>query len=583
MTDYRLYSRPMRSGRKIGLQRGWRLPTLAAVAVVLPALILSVIQYRSLAELREKTKYAAQESLRQSLQRVRHGAEDAFVRIADEALGHLKPEELEPGGDGKLEGYFAEVRRRHPTVDKIFVVSDCSCRSGDFALVSEAEGLRRIDGPELKEVHEVRHVRSAYNMARLAPAAAEPSEHVYVFWQEHCHDCAEADARDLIYVFKPLPGGGEQSPSGFTGLTLNADYVRQKFFAEFADSTAGVGAGSEVFVGLFDETGREILTSGGGGGSYEVRASLAPALPKWTAAAGHRGKTVEALAADNFRKGVALLAFVLCCLALGITLILRSAAREARLARAKSAFVSNVSHELKTPLALIRLFAETLELGRVKDPEKAREYYRIINHESSRLTQLINNILDFSKIEAGAKEYAFARGEVGAVVEEVVKSYEFQITRAGFDLKVNVGRDLPKVWIDRDALSQALLNLIDNAVKYSAERKSIVVHAYHARAEGAVVVEVSDRGIGIPHSEQEKIFEKFYRVGAGAVHDTRGSGLGLALVRHIAAAHRGRVTVESVPGRGSRFRIHVPVAPPETAGSERAQAGGYEVAENPHH
>jgi signal transduction histidine kinase len=572
----------MSSWRKIGLQSGWRLPALAAVAVVLPALVLSVIQYRSLAELREKTKYAAQESLRQSLQRVSRGAEEAFVRIADEALGRLKPEELEPGVDRKLEVYFAEVRRRHPAIDKIFVVSDCPCRSGDFALVSEAEGLRRIDGPELNEVHEVRHVRSAYNMARLAPAAAEPSEHSYVFWQEHCHDCAEAGARGLIYVFKPLPGGGEQSPSGFTGLTLNADYVTQNFFAEFADSMAGVDAGSEVFVGLFDEAGREVLNSGGGG-NYEARASLAPALPKWTAAAGHRGKTVEALAAENFAKGLALLAFVLCCLALGITLILRSAAREARLARAKSAFVSNVSHELKTPLALIRLFAETLELGRVKDPEKAREYYRIINHECGRLTQLINNILDFSKIEAGAKDYAFARGDLGAAVEQVVRSYEFQIERAGFEPRVEVGRDLPEAVFDRDALSQALLNLIDNAVKYSAERKSITVRAYEVRSEGEVVIEVADQGIGIPRPEHEKIFDKFYRVGAGAVHDTRGSGLGLAIVRHIAAAHRGRVTVESAPGRGSRFRIYLPAAPPVAAGTERGRAKGYEVAENPHH
>ena len=573
----------MGSWRKMGLPRGWRLPVLAVVAVLLPALILSAMQYRSLAELREKTKYAAQESLRQGLQRVRRDAEDAFVRIADNALGRLRPEELGPQGDAKLEGYFAEVRRRHPAVEKIFVVSDCSCRAGDFALVSAPGGLRRTDGRVATEGHEVRHVRSAYNMARLSAAAAEAGDHGYLFWQEHCHDgCAEDGAGGLIYVFKPLPGGGGQSPAGFVGLTLNPDYVRRNFFKEFADSAAGVGGAPELCVGLFDEAGREVL-SNGGGGSYEVRASLAPALPRWTAAAGHRGMTVEALAADNFRKGLALQAFVLCCLALGITLILRSAAREARLARAKSAFVSNVSHELKTPLALICLFAETLELGRVKDPEKAREYYRIINHESSRLTQLINNILDFSKIEAGAKKYAFARGELGAVVEEVAKSYEFQIARAGFELEVTVERELPEVWLDRDALSQALLNLIDNAVKYSAERKSIAVRAYHARAEGAVVVEVSDRGIGIPPSEQEKIFEKFYRVGEGAVHDTRGSGLGLALVRHIAAAHRGRVTVESAPGRGSRFRIHVPVAPHAAAGPGRARAGGYEVAENPHH
>ena len=578
----------MISRSRTGLPRGWRLPALAALAVVLPALALSVMQYRSLAELREKTRYAAQEGLRQSLQRVRRGAEESFVRAADDALPALKPEELRPERDGELAGHFAEIRRRHPAVEKVFVVSHCSCRAGDFAILSSPEGVRRISGRGLEERHEVRHVRTAYNMARLALGADEAGASSYVFWQDSCGgDCADSSARGLVYVFKPLPGGGGQTPSGFAGLALDADYVARNFFAEFAGLMAAGGAESGgsaapgVSVGVFDEAGREVVTSGGGG--YEVRASLAPALPKWTAAAGHTGRTVESLAADSFRKSVGLLALVLCCLALGLALTLRSAAREARLARAKSAFVSNVSHELKTPLALIRLFAETLELGRVKDPEKAREYCRIINHESGRLTQLIDNILDFSKIEAGAKDYAFARGDLGPVVEQVVSSYEFQIARAGFELRVEVERGLPEVMLDRDALSQALLNLIDNAVKYSAERKSIAVRATYARPAGEVVVEVADAGVGIPRSEQGKIFEKFYRVGAGAQHDTRGSGLGLAIVRHIAAAHRGRVTVESAPGRGSRFRIHIPAASPEAVGPERARAEGYEVAENPHH
>ncbi|HEY9281917.1 MAG TPA: HAMP domain-containing sensor histidine kinase, partial [Pyrinomonadaceae bacterium] len=517
--------------------RGWRLPALAAAAVVLPALALSVMQYRSLAELREKTKYAAQESLRQSLQRVRRAAEESFARVADDALAPLKPEELRPERDAELEAHFAEVRRRHPAVGKVFVVSHCSCRAGDFALVSAREGVRRVSGRGFEDAHEVRHLRTAYRMARLAPGATEAGGRGYVFWQDGCGgDCADKEARGLIYVFKPLPGGGQQSPAGFAGLALDADYVGRNFFAEFAGPDGGGGgAASGVSFGVFDEAGREVVNSGGG--ADEVRASLAPALPKWTAAAGHGGRTVESLAADNFRKSVALLALVLCCLGLGLALTLRSAAREARLARAKSAFVSNVSHELKTPLALIRLFAETLELGRVKDPEKAREYCRIINHESGRLTQLIDNILDFSKIEAGAKDYAFARGDVGPVVEQVVRSYEFQIARAGFELRVEVARDLPAVVLDRDALSQALLNLIDNAVKYSADGKIIAVRAGYARAAGEVVVEVEDRGVGIPPAEHERIFEKFYRVGAGAVHDTRGSGLGLAIVRHIAAAH----------------------------------------------
>jgi signal transduction histidine kinase len=242
--------------------------------------------------------------------------------------------------------------------------------------------------------------------------------------------------------------------------------------------------------------------------------------------------------------------------------------RELRLSRLKSDFVANVSHELKTPLALIRLFAETLELGRVPSEEKARQYHSIINKESRRLTQLINNILDFSRIEAGRKEYRFVPGDVGAVVREVVDAYRFPIEQQGFALELDVADELPELEIDPEALSQALINLVNNAIKYSQEDRLIRVSA---RREGErVLVSVADRGIGIPRAEQKKIFEKFYRAESSLVHTTKGSGLGLALVRHIMEAHGGAVEVASVPGEGSTFTLVLPVRAPQ----EQPQAAG---------
>jgi signal transduction histidine kinase len=248
--------------------------------------------------------------------------------------------------------------------------------------------------------------------------------------------------------------------------------------------------------------------------------------------------------------------FVLVLLATGITLMLRATSREMRLAEAKSSFVANVSHELKTPLALIRLFAETLELGRAKSPEKAREYYRIINHESTRLTQLINNILDFSKIEAGRKEYVFERADAGQVVEEVVRTYEFPIRNDGFDLSVSIEQGL-EVNMDCAAISQAVLNLLNNAVKYSDSVKQIGVTV--RRADDHAAIEVSDSGIGIPAAEQNRIFDKFYRISDGLVHDRKGTGLGLTLVKHIVEAHRGTIRVHSTPAKGSRFMLLLPL------------------------
>ena len=252
-----------------------------------------------------------------------------------------------------------------------------------------------------------------------------------------------------------------------------------------------------------------------------------------------------------------LIGFIDIMLGAGLLLVYSNVRRELHLSRLKSDFVANVSHELKTPLALIRLFAETLELGRVPSEDKARQYYRVINKESQRLTQLINNILDFSRIEAGRKEYRFAPTDVGRIVSEVIDAYRFQIEQQGFTLEVNIADDLPEVNADKEALAQALLNLVNNAIKYSRDEKYLRLDV---RRDGErVLLSVTDRGIGVAKGEQKKIFEKFYRAENSLVHETKGSGLGLALVQHIMQAHGGIVEVESALGKGSTFTLVLPI------------------------
>jgi signal transduction histidine kinase len=241
----------------------------------------------------------------------------------------------------------------------------------------------------------------------------------------------------------------------------------------------------------------------------------------------------------------------------GMIFAYQNVARELALAKLKSDFVSNVSHELRTPLSLIRLYAETLELGRISSPGKHQEYYEIIRKESERLTSLINNILDFSRIEAGKKEYDFRETDMADLVRSTLDSYRFEIEQNGFEFEQKIDKNLPQLRVDREAIARSLLNLVSNAVKYSAAEKYLGVHLY--RHHGVVNLEVVDHGIGIPPKEQLKIFEKFYRVGDPLVHNTKGSGLGLALVRHIVQAHGGVVVVESAPGRGSKFIITLPL------------------------
>jgi signal transduction histidine kinase len=199
-------------------------------------------------------------------------------------------------------------------------------------------------------------------------------------------------------------------------------------------------------------------------------------------------------------------------------------------------------------------------MGRLKSQEKYQEYYSIIRKESERLTALINNILDFSRIEAGRKEYDFRETDMRELVHNTLESYRYQIEQHGFDFEEKLADDVPPLRVDREAMARSLLNLVNNALKYSQDRKYIAVSLF--RDNGAVKLEVVDHGIGIPAHEQGKIFEKFYRVGDPLVHNTKGSGLGLSLVRHIVQAHGGEVKVDSAPGRGSKFTISLPVNQP---------------------
>ena len=304
-------------------------------------------------------------------------------------------------------------------------------------------------------------------------------------------------------------------------------------------------------------------------------------VPLWTLAGRHQGSTIDSLAQEQFRRSLALSGLVLAGLILAIALSLRAVAREAKLAELKSGFVSNVSHEMKTPLSLIRVFAETLELGRVTDPSKLHEYYRVIHNESRRLTQLIENVLDFARMEAGRKKYEFASGDAAQIVADLLKQYENHIRSSGCELSVQLEDSLPAVLVDAEAVSQAVLNLVDNAMKYSADRKYLGIRVW--KINGDVAIQVADQGIGIPQSEHRRIFEKFYRVNTGLVHDTKGSSLGLTLTNHVVEAHGGRIEVDSRPGSGSRFTIFLPIYTAGCAPQVRQALAGEPVAEASHH
>jgi signal transduction histidine kinase len=286
-----------------------------------------------------------------------------------------------------------------------------------------------------------------------------------------------------------------------------------------------------------------------------------------------RQMTAEEWGRRHFSVNLSLAVLTALALIGAVAMALRAASRAMKLSQMKADFVSNVSHELRTPLASIRVFGEFLRLGRVKEPDKIQEYGEYIETESRRLTQLINNILDFSKIESGQKTYHFEQSAVECVVADTLKTFEVVLEQNGFTVSLEKpSLPLPQVVIDPDAIAQAFINLLDNAVKYSGGSKEIGVKL--AEQGEMVTISVIDHGVGIAGEEREKVFEKFYRVGNCLVHDVKGSGLGLSIVKHIVEAHHGRVTVESEPGHGSAFTVHLPVDQSARAKPDKQGDGG---------
>jgi signal transduction histidine kinase len=482
---------------KLSLRK--KLIVLALAGVVLPVLVLTYLQYRSLTELENKTQGAFKDSLRQRLTNVQLQMKQRFADVAAQTLEPIDSLESPEA----LETYLANIKRAHPEVEDIFV----------FKQETEPK------------------IVSLFDRARSAQSFVDDNRR-YLFAER--------------YLFHPLK-------AGFAGVLLNERFVSDDIMAGSAKPAI---TSQEIVIAITDENQRVLYTNGTAPNGYLIESNLDRPFTNWKAAIGLKTLSLDDVGSGSFRHSIAATILVLLVLTGGIALTIRATDREARLAQAKANFVANVSHELKTPLSLLSLFSEILELGRVANEEKRLEYYRVMRHESRRLNNVIDNILDFSKIEAGRKTYNFADGDLGEVIENVLSSYRYQITNSGFDVQTNIQTGLPPVSIDREAMAQAISNLLDNAIKYSRDVKQLSITTDRRGTD--LSVEIVDRGIGIPRAEQAKIFEKFYRVGNGLVHDVKGSGLGLSLVKHIVEAHKGTISVESDVGKGSRFTILLP-------------------------
>ncbi|NJO68060.1 MAG: HAMP domain-containing histidine kinase [Bacteroidetes bacterium] len=334
----------------------------------------------------------------------------------------------------------------------------------------------------------------------------------------------------------------------------------RRFITELLGQKIQATAENRMNIGIFENTtNRNIYRIG----NFENHSEFQAEKQLWLFPQFNIGISLrdQDLASLSKQKNRAMLYFILVVDLFFIAsafLVFRTIRKEVRLAQIKSDFISNVSHEIRTPLALISMYAETLEMNRLKSEDKKKEYYRVIFGESKRLSDIVNRILNFSKLESGKRTFNFSNFDLNELVEKIMLSYEYHLNIKGFAYQVELFQQSILIHADFEALSDAFINLLDNSIKYSPVLKSINVRT--GIEGGFGFFEIADKGIGIAREHHKLIFDKFFRVAKGnTAYMAKGTGLGLTIVKNIVDAHQGKIEVSSKLNEGSVFRVLIPI------------------------
>jgi signal transduction histidine kinase len=550
--------------------RGLRLAAGLAVVVAIPMAVLFYFQFKSLDDLEETSEVVLRQLSSDTAESLTRAAEDYLKRPHISVLLRITQARTEPLDLPFIEPVFNDALVESPFVESFFVWTERGPKGNRWLVFDRAS--KAAEGPLEQRFREDKALGSTL-LARLHDIGA--TRRAIVAFTETINGRPhyvqaqlrfEGPARDRMTSVVAFAVDAEklrtqyipsvmrdwmttvQQPTGFPHLetvVLNEDGAT--IFASHPDHTDKmIPVDERSFAIIFFD--KELLEFAA---PYEQHREI------WGLRTSYGPQPIPEIVSASTRPQQALMIVLAIAMALGVFLVAGAAAREVRVAELKSNFVASVSHDLKTPLALIQLFAETLELGRVRTPERAQEYYRIINGESKKLTRLIENILDFSRMEAGLRPYRMEPADLRESLTKVLSRMDTQFSQGNFTINTDIAPDLPRILADEGAAEQAIENLLANAMKYSGDAKTIEVAA--RRAGGHIVVSVTDHGIGISRREQGRIFRKFYRVQRELGGGPQGTGLGLAIVDHTMRGHGGFVRVESEPDQGSTFSLHFPI------------------------
>jgi signal transduction histidine kinase len=549
--------------------RSLRLAAGLAIAVAIPVAVLFYFQFRSIADLGRSSTVVLKQLSQETANGLIKDFQDALKAPYINVLLRITQGRLEPLDLPFIENAIADGFAVHPFIDRFYVWSDeTKEHRGELLAFDRGSRTFRTDVPEgamlVKRFHELAAEQRAISVFEAAIDGRQtyfqaqlrftfPTREKLTSFEAFRVD-AERLRTDYFPSLIEAKMRGVEGPTGFPPLTVTMLDAANRVVYPPRSAAAGRFVDERTFQLVFFDPALV---------SFEAPKVHKPEI--WRLRTGYGNQTIPEIINARARPQRALMAMLAGVLGLGVFFVVRAAAREVKLAELRSNFVSSVSHDLKTPLALIQLFAETLELGRLKSTDRAQEYYRIINSEARKLTRLINNLLDFSKIEAGLRSYKREPVNLTELTRGVLESLDSQFRHHEFAVTSRLDGDVP-VLIDAEAAVQALENLISNAMKYSPEHREIAIEV--GRVDGFGVVRVRDQGIGIPPRLQHKIFRKFFRIQTDAGSGPQGTGLGLAIVDHVMRGHGGFVRVDSEPGRGSTFTLHFPLYGGETRGDE---------------